>query len=99
IGRHSFVGSNTVLIAPVNVADGAYTGAGSALTGDVEPGQIAVSRARQRNVDGWVARKRAGTRTAEAAEAARAAGDGTGATGTDGADSRHTGSGAEGGQA
>ncbi|WP_109473334.1 bifunctional UDP-N-acetylglucosamine diphosphorylase/glucosamine-1-phosphate N-acetyltransferase GlmU [Ornithinimicrobium cavernae] len=99
IGRHSFVGSNTVLIAPVNVADGAYTGAGSALTGDVEPGQIAVSRARQRNVDGWVARKRAGTRTAEAAEAARAAGDGTGATRSDGAGSRHTGSGAEGGQA
>ncbi|MCK0113881.1 bifunctional UDP-N-acetylglucosamine diphosphorylase/glucosamine-1-phosphate N-acetyltransferase GlmU [Ornithinimicrobium sp. F0845] len=73
IGRHSFVGSDTVLVAPVNVADGAYVGAGSALTGDVEPGQIAVSRARQRNIDGWVARKRAGTRTAAAAEAAAAA--------------------------
>ena len=70
IGKHSFVGSDTVLIAPVNVADGAYVGAGSALTGDVDPGQIAVARGRQRNIDGWVARSRAGTRTAEAAEAA-----------------------------
>ncbi len=68
IGRHSFIGSDTVLIAPVNVADGAYVGAGSALTADVEPGQIAVARGRQRNIDGWVARARAGTRTAEAAE-------------------------------
>ncbi len=70
IGRYSFVGSDTVLIAPVTVGDGAYVGAGSALTGDVEPGQIAVSRARQRNIDGWVERKRAGTKTAAAAAAA-----------------------------
>ena len=39
----------------------------------MEPGQIAVSRARQRNIDGWVARKRPGTGTATAAEAAGAA--------------------------
>ena len=75
IGRHSFVGSDTVLIAPVTVADGAYVAAGSALTGDVEPGQIAVARGQQRNISGWVARKRAGTRTAKAAEEARAAAD------------------------
>lgn len=67
VGRHSFVGSHTVLIAPVHVADGAYVGAGSALTSDVEPGQMAVARGIQRNVDGWVARSRAGTRTAAAA--------------------------------
>lgn len=73
IGRHSFVGSNSVLVAPVEVADGSYIGAGSAVTTDVDPGQIAVSRARQRNIDGWVERKRAGTRTAEAAEAAEQA--------------------------
>jgi bifunctional UDP-N-acetylglucosamine pyrophosphorylase/glucosamine-1-phosphate N-acetyltransferase len=72
VGRHSFIGSDTVLIAPVNIADGAYVGAGSALTGDVEPGQIAVARGRQRNIDGWVARARAGTRTAKAAEEAAA---------------------------
>ncbi|MGI8767756.1 MAG: bifunctional UDP-N-acetylglucosamine diphosphorylase/glucosamine-1-phosphate N-acetyltransferase GlmU, partial [Propionibacteriaceae bacterium] len=54
----------------VNIADGAYVAAGSALTGDVDPGQLAVSRARQRNIDGWVQRKRAGTQTASAAERA-----------------------------
>jgi bifunctional UDP-N-acetylglucosamine pyrophosphorylase/glucosamine-1-phosphate N-acetyltransferase len=67
IGRYSFVGSNSVLIAPRNVADGSYVAAGSALTDDVEPGQIAVARGKQRNVPGWVARKRAGTKTAQAA--------------------------------
>jgi bifunctional UDP-N-acetylglucosamine pyrophosphorylase/glucosamine-1-phosphate N-acetyltransferase len=80
VGRHSFVGSDTVLIAPVTVADGAYVGAGSALTEDVEPGQIAVARGRQRNIDGWVARARAGTKTATAAEeATMGAADETGA--------------------
>ncbi|WP_406832204.1 bifunctional UDP-N-acetylglucosamine diphosphorylase/glucosamine-1-phosphate N-acetyltransferase GlmU [Pedococcus sp. KACC 23699] len=70
VGRHSFVGSNSVLVAPVTIADGAYVGAGSAVTGDVEPGQIAVARGRQRNIDGWVARARAGTKTDQAAKAA-----------------------------
>lgn len=72
VGRHSFVGSGSVLIAPVDIADGAYVAAGSAIDGRVEPGQIAVARSRQRNVDGWVERRRAGTRTAEAARAALA---------------------------
>jgi bifunctional UDP-N-acetylglucosamine pyrophosphorylase/glucosamine-1-phosphate N-acetyltransferase len=72
IGRHSFVGSDSVIVAPVTVGDGAYVAAGSALTKDVEPGQIAVARGMQRNIDGWVARSRAGTKTHEAAEAARA---------------------------
>ena len=74
VGAHSFVGSDSVLIAPVDVADGAYVAAGSALTGDVEPGQIAVARGRQKNVDGWVARARSGSRTEEAARAATEAG-------------------------
>ncbi|MFK5633315.1 MULTISPECIES: bifunctional UDP-N-acetylglucosamine diphosphorylase/glucosamine-1-phosphate N-acetyltransferase GlmU [unclassified Ornithinimicrobium] len=78
IGRHSFVGSNSVLVAPVDIADGAYVAAGSAIEGRVGPGQIAVARGRQRNVDGWVARRRAGTATAGAAEAALA-GQGDGA--------------------
>ena len=71
VGAYSFVGSNSVLAAPVEVADGAYVAAGSAITGDVGPGDLAVSRGRQRNVPGWVARKRAGTKTARAAEAAQ----------------------------
>ena len=73
IGKDSFVGSHTVVISPVDVADGAYVAAGSALTQDVNPGEIAVARAKQRNVPGWVARARPGTRTAAAAEAAAAA--------------------------
>jgi bifunctional UDP-N-acetylglucosamine pyrophosphorylase / glucosamine-1-phosphate N-acetyltransferase len=70
VGAYSFVGSNSVLAAPVEVADGAYIAAGSTITGNVGPGDLAVSRSRQRNVAGWVARKRAGTKTAKAAEAA-----------------------------
>jgi bifunctional UDP-N-acetylglucosamine pyrophosphorylase / glucosamine-1-phosphate N-acetyltransferase len=71
VGDYSFVGSDSVLVAPVRVAEGTYVAAGSVITGDVEPGELAVSRARQRNVAGWVARKRAGTKTAAAAEAAQ----------------------------
>ena len=59
-----------MLVHPVTVADGSYIAAGSTITGDVGAGELAVSRARQRNVPGWVARKRAGTKTAKAAEAA-----------------------------
>jgi bifunctional UDP-N-acetylglucosamine pyrophosphorylase / glucosamine-1-phosphate N-acetyltransferase len=70
VGAYAFVGSNSVLAAPVEVADGSYVAAGSTITGDVAPGDLAVSRSRQRNVPGWVARKRAGTKTARAAEAA-----------------------------
>lgn len=70
VGAYSFVGSNSVLAAPVEVGDGAYIAAGSTITGDVGPGDLGVSRGRQRNVSGWVARKRAGTKTARAAEAA-----------------------------
>ena len=74
IGRHSFVGSDSVLVAPLEVADGAYVAAGSTVTGRVGPGELAVARGRQRNIAGWVARRRAGTRTAQAAEAAAEAG-------------------------
>ena len=70
VGAYSFVGSNSVLAAPVEIADGAYVAAGSTITNDVGPGELAVARARQRNIPGWVARKRAGTKTARAAEAA-----------------------------
>ena len=46
------------------------------VAGDVEAGQISVARGRQRNIDGWVAKARAGTRTAQAALDGRAALDG-----------------------
>jgi len=75
IGKYSFVGSNSVLVAPANIADGAYIAAGSAIDAPVGAGEIAVARGRQRNIKGWVARKRAGTKTAKAAEEALAASD------------------------
>jgi bifunctional UDP-N-acetylglucosamine pyrophosphorylase / glucosamine-1-phosphate N-acetyltransferase len=73
IGDHVRVGSDTMLVAPVTVGDGAYTAAGSVITTDVPPGAMAVARARQRNVGGWVERRRPGTPAAEAAAAAGAA--------------------------
>ena len=70
VGDHVRIGSDTMLVAPVTIGDGAYTAAGSVITTDVPPGAMAVARARQRNVGGWVRLRRAGTPAAEAAEAA-----------------------------
>ena len=72
VGNHVRVGSDTMLVAPVSVGDGAYTAAGSVITEDVPPGSIGVARAKQRNVLGWVLRKRSGTKSAEAAKNAGA---------------------------
>ena len=71
VGDHVRIGSDTMLVAPVTVGDGAYTAAGSVITDDVPPGAMAVGRARQRNIEGWVERKRPGSPAAEAAERAR----------------------------
>jgi len=71
VGEHAFVGSNSVLVAPVAIGDGAYTAAGSVITGDVASGELGVARGRQHNSDGWVERNREGTRSAEAAKRAR----------------------------
>ena len=71
VGEHAFVGSNTVLVAPVTLGDGAYTAAGSAITDGVQPGDLGVARGRQHNSDGWVVRNREETRSAEAAKRAR----------------------------
>ena len=68
IGDHVRIGSDTMLVAPVTVGDGAYTAAGSVITEDVPAGAIGVGRAKQRNVLGWVLRKRPGTKSAEAAK-------------------------------
>ena len=73
IGSHVRTGSDTMFIAPVTVGDGAYSGAGTVIKEDVPPGALAVSGGRQRNIEGWVARKRPGTAAADAAEAALAA--------------------------
>ena len=73
IGDDVRVGSDTMLVAPVTVGDGAYTAAGSVITEDVPAGSIGVARAKQRNVLGWVLRKRAGSKSAESAIKAGAA--------------------------
>jgi len=71
IGDHVRIGSDTMLVAPLTVGDGAYTAAGSVITQDVPPGAMAVARGRQRNVEGWVERSRSGSAAASAAAAAR----------------------------
>jgi bifunctional UDP-N-acetylglucosamine pyrophosphorylase / glucosamine-1-phosphate N-acetyltransferase len=73
IGDHVRIGSDTMLVAPVTVGDGAYTAAGSVITSDVPPGAMGVARAVQRNVAGWVRRRRPGSPAAEAAERAHEA--------------------------
>jgi len=70
VGDHVRIGSDTMLVAPVSIGDGAYTAAGSVITSDVPPGAMAVSRAPQRNVAGWVRRRRSGSPAAQAAAAA-----------------------------
>jgi bifunctional UDP-N-acetylglucosamine pyrophosphorylase/glucosamine-1-phosphate N-acetyltransferase len=70
VGDHVRTGSDNMFVAPVKVGDGAYTGAGTVLRHDVPPGALSVSAGEQRIIEGWVARKRPGTPSAEAAEAA-----------------------------
>ncbi|MFB6351376.1 MAG: DapH/DapD/GlmU-related protein, partial [Bradymonadaceae bacterium] len=53
IGEEAFIGSNSSLVAPVEIGDGAYVGAGSTITEDVPGGDLGVGRGRQRNVEGW----------------------------------------------
>ena len=53
LGESVFVGSNSTLVAPVSVDSGGFIAAGSTITDDVKPEQLAVARGRQRNVDGW----------------------------------------------
>jgi bifunctional UDP-N-acetylglucosamine pyrophosphorylase/glucosamine-1-phosphate N-acetyltransferase len=79
VGEAAFIGCDTSLIAPVEVGPGAYVAAGSAITQDVPAGALGVTRAPQRNIDGWVARKRAGTASAGAAERARKGDEGASA--------------------
>lgn len=59
IGDHAFLGCNTNLIAPVTVGEGAYTAAGSTITQEVPKDALAVARSRQKNLEGWAARRRA----------------------------------------
>jgi bifunctional UDP-N-acetylglucosamine pyrophosphorylase/glucosamine-1-phosphate N-acetyltransferase len=59
IGNRVFVGTNSTLVAPVRLGDDSYIGAGSFVDEDVPPGALAVGRSRQRNIEGWTARRTA----------------------------------------
>jgi bifunctional UDP-N-acetylglucosamine pyrophosphorylase/glucosamine-1-phosphate N-acetyltransferase len=78
VGSHCRTGSDNMFVAPVTLGDGAYTAAGSVITKDVPPGSLAVARGQQRNIEGWVARKRPGSAAAKAAEEASRGSDGEG---------------------
>ncbi|HEY7121275.1 MAG TPA: bifunctional UDP-N-acetylglucosamine diphosphorylase/glucosamine-1-phosphate N-acetyltransferase GlmU [Solirubrobacterales bacterium] len=57
IGKNVHTGVDTTFVAPVEVGDDAYTGAGSVITDDVPPGALGISRAEQKNVEGYAAKK------------------------------------------
>ncbi|MDT0319660.1 bifunctional UDP-N-acetylglucosamine diphosphorylase/glucosamine-1-phosphate N-acetyltransferase GlmU [Streptomyces millisiae] len=73
VGSYCRTGADNMFVAPVTIGDGSYTAAGSVITRDVPPGSLAVARGQQRNVEGWVARKRPASPAAQAADAALAA--------------------------
>ncbi len=57
IGKNVQTGVDTTLVAPVEVGDDAYTGAGSVITDDIPPGALGISRADQKNVEDFAAKK------------------------------------------
>jgi bifunctional UDP-N-acetylglucosamine pyrophosphorylase/glucosamine-1-phosphate N-acetyltransferase len=58
IGEGAFIGSNSVLVAPVTIGDGGYVASGSVITEDVAPDALAIARGRQVEKPGWAARFR-----------------------------------------
>jgi bifunctional UDP-N-acetylglucosamine pyrophosphorylase/glucosamine-1-phosphate N-acetyltransferase len=72
IGKDAFIGSNSALVAPVKIGDGAYVGSGSVITKNVPAAALAVGRGRQVVKEGWAARLRAlkslGKKSARAAD-------------------------------
>jgi bifunctional UDP-N-acetylglucosamine pyrophosphorylase / glucosamine-1-phosphate N-acetyltransferase len=71
IGSHCRTGADNMFVAPITIGDGVYTAAGSVITKNVPPGALSVARGQQRNIEGWVARKRPGSAAAEAARKAQ----------------------------
>jgi len=65
IGPRAFIGSNSVLIAPVRIGAEATVAAGSAINTDVPEGALAIARGRQRNIEGWAERKRRASNSQE----------------------------------
>ncbi|MFM6963815.1 MAG: bifunctional UDP-N-acetylglucosamine diphosphorylase/glucosamine-1-phosphate N-acetyltransferase GlmU [Micrococcales bacterium] len=71
IGSHVKTGAHNVFVAPISIADGAYTAAGSVIRRDVAAGALGMSVTPQKNLPDWVLQKRAGTASAEAAQKAK----------------------------
>ena len=65
IGANAFVGSDSTLVAPLTIGDGAYIGAGSCITKEVPADSLAVGRARQVTKEGWAATRRASRKAKE----------------------------------
>jgi bifunctional UDP-N-acetylglucosamine pyrophosphorylase/glucosamine-1-phosphate N-acetyltransferase len=59
IGDGAFIGSDSILVAPIEIGAGAYVAAGSTLTDSVPPGALALGRARQANKEGWAEKRKA----------------------------------------
>jgi bifunctional UDP-N-acetylglucosamine pyrophosphorylase/glucosamine-1-phosphate N-acetyltransferase len=72
IGNRVFIGSDTALVAPVRVGDGAYVAAGSVITDNVPADGLAIARGRQANKPGWAAKKRRELAAAEPPKKGRA---------------------------
>jgi bifunctional UDP-N-acetylglucosamine pyrophosphorylase/glucosamine-1-phosphate N-acetyltransferase len=68
IGAGAFIGSDTALVAPVKIGDGAITGAGSVITRDVEANALAIARGEQKQVSGWAEKFRARKKAEKAAK-------------------------------
>ncbi|MFC3686903.1 bifunctional UDP-N-acetylglucosamine diphosphorylase/glucosamine-1-phosphate N-acetyltransferase GlmU [Aquipuribacter hungaricus] len=77
VGDHVRIGSDTMLVAPLTVGDGAYTAAGSVVRSDVPAGALTLSSQPERQVPGWTESRRPGTPSARAAERARTRQDAT----------------------
>ena len=58
IERGAFVGTNSSLVAPITIGEGAYVAAGSTVTEDVPPGALALGRSKQVNKEGWAAQRK-----------------------------------------
>jgi bifunctional UDP-N-acetylglucosamine pyrophosphorylase/glucosamine-1-phosphate N-acetyltransferase len=71
IGSQVRTGSHNVFVAPITIGDGAYTAAGTVVRKNVEPGDLGMNVAPQRNIADWVLSKRAGTDASTAAQAAK----------------------------
>lgn len=73
IGAEVFIGSNSALVAPVKINDGAYVGAGSVITKDVPGDSLSVERSKQIEIDGWASKFRARKKAEKAAKAKKPA--------------------------